>query len=98
MALCIECHFYKRIILVTMTHMTNATLELYHALIEAGVTRETGEAAAKTVITRQEAKETLATKEDVTNLKSEMYKAMMIQTGVTISLVGVLIALFSLMG
>jgi len=71
--------------------MTNATLEIYHALIEAGVSKDTAEAAAKTVITRQEAKDILVT-------KAEMYKAMMIQTGVTISSIGVLIALFSFMG
>jgi PHD/YefM family antitoxin component YafN of YafNO toxin-antitoxin module len=71
--------------------MTNATLELYHALVEAGVSKESAEAAAKTVITRQEAKDVLVT-------KAEMYKAMMIQTGVTISSIGVLMALFTLMG
>jgi len=71
--------------------MTSATLELYHALIEAGVSKEKAEAAARAVITRQEAKDFLVTKD-------EMYKAMMIQTGVTVSSIGVLIALFSLLG
>jgi len=71
--------------------MTSTTLELYHALIEAGVSKEKAEAAAKAVITRQEAKDFLVTKD-------EMYKAMMIQTGVTVSSIGVLIALFSLLG
>ena len=69
--------------------MTTATLELYHALIEAGVPKDRAEAAARAVITRQEAREILVTKD-------EMYKAMMIQTGVTVSMLGVLIALFSL--
>lgn len=73
--------------------MTTATLEIYNALIEAGVTKESAEAAAKAVISRQEARETLATKDDI----SSIYKAMMIQTGVIISSVGVLIALFSLL-
>jgi len=71
--------------------MTTATLELYHALIDAGVPKEKAEAAAKAVITRQEAKEILVTKD-------ELYKAMMIQSGVTITAIGVLIALFSLLG
>lgn len=73
--------------------MTTATLELYNALIEAGVSKEKAEAAAKAVITRHEAKETLATKEDIASI----YGAMMIQTGVIISALGVLIALFNLL-
>lgn len=92
-------------IMVQFGYMTNATLELYHALVEAGVTKESAEAAAKTVITRQEAKEFLATKEDlagvkedILNLRSEMYKALMIQSGVTISSLGILIALVNFMG
>lgn len=71
-------------------HMTTATLELYYALIDAGVSKEKAEAAAKAVITRQEARELLVTKD-------ELYKAMMIQTGVIVSMLGVLIALFSLL-
>ena len=85
--------------------MTTATLELYNALVDAGVSKEKAEAAATVVITRQEARDTLASKDDIalvkddiSNLRSEMYRAMMIQTGVTISAVGVLIALFSLIG
>ena len=70
--------------------MTTATLELYHALIEAGVSKEKAEAAAKAVITRQEARDILVTTD-------EMYKATMIQSGVIISAIGVLIALFSLL-
>lgn len=80
--------------------MTTATLELYNAFIEAGVSKEKAEAAATAYITRQEAKDFLATKEDISELKedvsklrSEMYKAMMIQSGVTISSLGVLVAL-----
>ena len=75
--------------------MTNATLDLYHALVDAGVSKEKAEAASTAYITRQEAKEILATKEGLLALKSEMYKAMMIQSGVTITAIGVLIALFS---
>ena len=52
--------------------------------------KDRAEAAARAVITRQEAREILVTKD-------EMYKAMMIQTGVTVSMLGVLIALFSLL-
>lgn len=71
--------------------MTTATLELYHALIEAGVPTDKAEAAARAVITRQEARDILVTKD-------EMYKAMMIQSGVIISALGVLITLFNSIG
>lgn len=66
--------------------MTTATLELYHALIAAGVSEEKAEAAAKAVITRQEARDILASKEDLLILKSEMYRALLLQAGVIVGL------------
>ena len=66
--------------------MTTTTLEIYHALVEAGVSNEKAEAAAKAVISREEAKETLVT-------KSEFYKGLMIQAGFIVTVLGVLITL-----
>ena len=45
--------------------MTNATIELYEALIAAGVDDVKARAAAKSVLAREEATQMLATKEDL---------------------------------
>ena len=45
--------------------MTNATIELYEALIAAGVDDDKARAAAKSVLAREEARQTLATKTDL---------------------------------
>lgn len=63
--------------------MSSATLELYHALISAGVSEDKAERAAKAVISREEAKEILVT-------KAELYKALIIHAGFMISAIGVL--------
>lgn len=52
--------------LVKLQHMSTATLEIYNALIDAGVTKEKAERAAKAVISRQEATAIFATKDNLT--------------------------------
>lgn len=59
--------------------MSSATIELYNALIEAGVDKNKAEQAAKAVISREEAT-TFATRGDIADLKAEIYKAMAVQT------------------
>lgn len=68
--------------------MSSATLELYNALIAAGVSKEQAEEAAKAVISREEAKEVLVT-------RAELYKALIIQAGFIVSVIGVIIAITS---
>ena len=45
--------------------MTNATIELYEALIAAGVEESRARAAASSVMSSEQAKETFATKADL---------------------------------
>ncbi len=52
--------------------MTAATLELYHALVDAGVNKEKAERAAKAVISRDEAKDLLATRTELLKVKNEL--------------------------
>ncbi len=68
--------------------MSSATLELYNALIEAGVDKEKAEAAAKAVVSREEAKE-LATKTDLIRTEN---KLIMWMVGLHIASLGFLIA------
>jgi hypothetical protein len=70
--------------------MSSATLELYNALVEAGVDKEKAEAAAKAVISREEAK-TFTTKSDLIELRSQLIW----MVGLHIASLGVIIALFA---
>jgi hypothetical protein len=52
--------------------MTQTIIELYNALVEAGVSKDKAEKASKAIISRDEAGQRLATKEDLLKLKSEL--------------------------
>lgn len=52
--------------------MTSTTLEIYNALVDAGVAKEKAELAAKAVISREEAKEMLVTKNELLRAKNEL--------------------------
>jgi hypothetical protein len=51
--------------------MSDTTLELYNALIEAGIDQKRAERVAELVISREEAKH-LATRSDVGDLRAEL--------------------------
>jgi hypothetical protein len=78
--------------------MSSATLELYNALIEAGVDKEKAEAAARAVVSREETKE-FATKSDIALLKSELTETkshlIMWMAGFHIASLGVIAALLN---
>ncbi|MDJ0613245.1 MAG: hypothetical protein QNJ29_06170 [Rhizobiaceae bacterium] len=63
-----------------------SSIDVLNMLVEAGLEREKAEPLAKEILTRTEAKETLAT-------KSDLWRVALTQTGATIAGVGVLIAL-----
>lgn len=67
--------------------MTVTTMEIYEALISAGVDEKKARAAAEVIITRAEAKEVLVT-------KSDLYKALLIQTGANVAIISALLAIF----
>ncbi len=73
--------------------MSSATLELYNALIDAGVDKEKAEQASKAVITRAEA-QVFATKSNIVELRADMYKAMMFQTFAIVGTLTGILALF----
>ena len=52
--------------------MSSATIELYNALIEAGVDKDKAERAAKSVLSKEEARQSLATKADLAAMKSSI--------------------------
>jgi hypothetical protein len=78
--------------------MSSATLELYNALVEAGVDKEKAEAAARAVVSREDAKD-FATKADlvVTNAHITEVKSQLIMwmAAFHIASLGVIAALLS---
>lgn len=74
--------------------MSITTMELYDALISAGVDEEKAKEAAKAVISREEALQSLATKSDLKDLKVEFYKALAVQT---IVIVGAVVSLLQVL-
>lgn len=73
--------------------MSVSTIELYEALIAAGVDEEKAKNAATSVISRNEAKQ-LATKADLANLKAELFKVL---TAQTIVIIGAIVGLLQLL-
>ena len=71
--------------------MATATLELYNALIEAGVDKEKAEAAAKAVITREEARQ-FTTKSDLQGMENRL---IMWMVGLILALGGFLFAVLA---
>lgn len=74
--------------------MTTTTLDIFDLLVDAGIEAEKAKPLAKEILSRAEAKEVLATKLDLSLLKSEIYKAMMIQTGATVAILSAMYAMF----
>ena len=68
--------------------MSVTTIELYEALVSAGVEEQKARRAAEAVLTRTEARDVLVT-------KSDLYKALLVQTGAIAAIMtGILALLF----
>ena len=72
--------------------MTTIVKELRDALVDAGASPELADEAAAAVVDSA-ARSELATKGDIAELKAELYRAMLIQTGVTIGAIVTLLKL-----
>ena len=77
--------------------MSTANIELYNALVAAGVDKDKAEKVAAEVLTKTEAKETLATKSDLeVALHTQSSTLIKWFTGVMIAQTAVLIGLMQL--
>jgi len=81
-------------------HMSSATLELYKALMSAGVDETKAKQVAEDVVTRDDAKH-LASKVDVADIKTEistletrLYRAIAVQT---VAVVGAVVGLLQVL-
>ncbi len=77
-------------------HMSGASLEIYNLLINAGIAADKAEPLAKEIITRSEAKELLATKTDIRDLRVEIKgtenRLIMWMVGLQVAMAGLLVA------
>ena len=79
--------------------MTTQTLDIYNLLIDAGIAKDKAEPLAREIVTRSEVRDMLASKEDMKDLRAEMYRALMIQASAIITInTGILALFFSLYG
>ena len=59
--------------------MSTATIELYNALVQAGVDKEKAKEVARDLVTRDDA-QNFATKTDIKQLEVTLYGALAVQT------------------
>ncbi len=59
--------------------MSTATIELYNALVQAGVEKEKAKEVARVLVTRDDA-QNFATKTDIKQFELTLYKALAVQT------------------
>ncbi|PHP65401.1 hypothetical protein CSC94_18750 [Zhengella mangrovi] len=67
--------------------MQTTSIDILNMLVDAGIDRDKAEPLAREILTRTEARETLAT-------KSDLWRVALTQTGMTVGAIGVLLALF----
>ena len=66
--------------------MTTTTIELYNALKQAGVDEEKAREVSENIVLKSDAVQ-FATKSDLKDLRVELYKALAVQTVVTVGAV-----------
>ena len=80
--------------------MSTATIELYNALVKAGIDTEKAKEVAESLVTQDDAKhfatkeDIAATRADIKQLETTLYKALAVQT---IAIVGAVVGLLQVL-
>ena len=69
--------------------MNTTTLDMYNLLVSAGIEREQAEPLAKELLSRDEAVKTLATKQDISDIKDQMRSGVMWVAGLLIGQIAI---------
>lgn len=77
--------------------MTTEAIALYDILIEKGVDKNRAREAVDAFVTKEQARETLATKTDIADLKDEMRNLIKWVAGMLVAQAGVIVALIELL-
>ena len=81
----------------TLLLMKTTTLDIYNLLVAAGIEREKAEPLAKEILSRDEAAKTLATKEDISDIKDQMRSGIMWVAGLLIGQIAISTAIINIM-
>ncbi len=73
------------------------TMELYDALVSVGVEDQKAKAAAQAVLSREEAPQMLATKQDLASVRDELHRQTMWMAGLLIGQTAILTGIMTLM-
>jgi hypothetical protein len=71
--------------------MTSTTLDIFNLLVDAGIEKSKAEPLAREIITRSDAAH-FSTKTDIADLKAEMYRVSILQSGFIVAAVGLMFA------
>jgi len=81
----------------TLLPMKTTTLDIYNLLVAAGIERKKAEPLAKEILSRDEAAKTLATKEDISDIKDQMRSGIMWVAGLLIGQIAISTAIINIM-
>ncbi len=82
-------HWSKIFFNVTLFTMNTTTLDIYNLLVDAGIDREKAKPLAKEILSRDEAAKTLATKQDISEIKDQMRSGVMWVAGLLIGQIAI---------
>ncbi|WP_299293979.1 hypothetical protein [uncultured Tateyamaria sp.] len=76
---------------------STAKFELYNILLEQGIEKRRAEAAVNEFVTREEARHTLATKDDMSALKDQLRSVIMWVAGLLVGQIAIMTAIMAVM-
>lgn len=77
--------------------MTSTTLDIYDLLVEAGIDQAKARPLAKEILSRDEAKQVLATKNDIARVEDRLRSVVMWVAGMMVGQIAIMTAVMSLM-
>ena len=77
--------------MVKFIYMTSTTLDIFNLLVDAGIEKSKAEPLAREIITRSDAA-SFATKTDIAELRTEIYRVSIMQSAFVIAAMGLMFA------
>ena len=81
----------------TLFSMKTTTLDIHNLLVAAEIEREKAEPLAKEILSRDDAAKTLATKEDISDIKDQMRSGIMWVAGLLIGQIAISTAIINIL-
>lgn len=77
--------------------MTSSTLSMYEILVDLGVDKAKAREAVDTYVSKEEARQKLATKQDISDLKDQLRSTIMWVAGLLVGQVAIMTAIMALL-